>query len=296
MVTFEQTLLVQAIVSGILMGGIYMLVTIGLTMIYGVMDLVNFAHGSFLMLGMYAAFWLHFFWGVDPYVSLLFVPIVFFGIGWVVEKGLIQRALEGGYNLSQTIVTFGLWLIIENSAVIVWHHDPRSLFQGAPLTFDLGGIFVTYNMILAFVIAIGLACGFHLFMTRSWTGLALSATAQNRGSAEIVGMDVRSVFAMAWGFGIALVSVGGILLATFFVIQPYVGLNFLVVAFVVAVLGGLGSYPGAIIGGIAIGVIEGFFGFVVAPQVKQISYLLVFMFILAVSPQGLFGKKGERAG
>ncbi len=278
------------------MGGIYILVTIGLTMIYGVMELVNFAHGSFLMLGMYSAFWLSSLWGISPYLSLLFVPILFFGIGWVVERSIIQRALEGGYTLAQTILTFGLWLIIDNSAVIVWHHDPRTVFQGAPQTFDFGGVFVTYTMILAFAIAIGLSLGFHIFMTRTWTGLGLSATAQNRASAEIVGMNVRNMFALAWGVGIALVSVGGILLSTFFTISPYVGLNFLVVAFVVAVLGGLGSYVGAIFGGITIGFIEGFFGFVVAPQIKQLSYLIVFIAILAIKPQGLFGRKEERAG
>ena len=292
----DQTLLIQAIVSGVLMGGIYILVTIGLTMIYGVMELVNFAHGSFLMLGMYSAFWLSFFWNVSPYLALLFVPIPFFGIGWLVERGIIQRALEGGYTLAQTILTFGLWLIIDNGAVIFWHHDPRTVFQGAPQTFDFGGVFVTHTMIVAFAIAIGLSVVFHIFMTRSWMGLGLSATAQNRASAEIVGMNVRNMFALAWGMGIALVSIGGILLSTFFTISPYVGLNFLVVAFVVAVLGGLGSYVGAIFGGITIGFIEGFFGFIVAPQVKQLSYLIVFIAILAVKPQGLFGKKEERAG
>jgi len=292
----EETLLLQGIVSGILMGGIYILISVGLTMIYGVMDLVNFAHGSFLMLGMYSAFWLSFLWGISPYLSLIFVPILFFLIGWVIQKALVQRVVEGGYMLSQFIITFGLWLLIENTAVIFWHHDPRSVFQGAPLTFDIGGIFVTLPMVLAFCITLVLSVFFHLFMTRSWTGLALSATAQNRDSAEIVGMNVRDMFALAMAIGIAMVSVAGVLLATFFPITPYVGLYFLVIAFVVAVLGGLGNYAGAMFGGLIIGFIEGFFGVVLGPQFKQIAYLFVFMAILAVRPQGLMGRREIRGG
>jgi branched-chain amino acid transport system permease protein len=289
-------LLVQAIVSGILMGGIYVLISVGLTMIYGVMDLVNFAHGSFLMLGMYSAFWLFFLWGVSPYLSLLIVPILFFGIGWVMQKALIQRALEGGYMLGQFIITFGLWLVIENSAVIFWHLDPRSLARGAFQRFDIGGIVVTYPMALAFSISIGLSIAFHLFMKRSWTGLALSATAQNRASAEIVGMNVRDTYALAMGIGIAMVSVAGVLLATFFPMTPYVGLYFLIIAFVVAVLGGLGNYAGAMLGGLILGFIEGFFGFMLAPEIKQLAYLFVFIGILALRPQGLLGRKEIRGG
>jgi branched-chain amino acid transport system permease protein len=295
-VPFEQTLLLQAIVSGVLMGGIYILISVGLTMIYGVMDLVNFAHGSFLMLGMYSAFWLFSLWSVSPYLSLLLVPILFFGIGWVMEKALIHRVLESGYMLGQFIITFGLWLVIENSAVIFWHLDPRSLHRGAFQTLFVGGVIITYPMALAFCIALGLSIAFHMFMTKSWTGLALSATAQNRASAEIVGMNVRDMYALAMAIGIAMVSVAGVLLATFFPMTPYVGLYFLIIAFVVAVLGGLGNYVGAMFGGLILGLIEGFFGFFVAPEFKQLAYLFVFISILALRPQGLLGRKEIRGG
>ena len=292
----EETLLIQAIVSGVLVGGIYILITVGLTMIYGVMDLVNFAHGSFLMLGMYSAFWLFFLWGVSPYLSLLLVPVLFFGIGWVMEKALIQRVVEGGYLLGQFIITFGLWLAIENTAVIFWHLDPRSLARGAFQTFFIGEIVITYPMALAFCIAIVLSIAFHVFMTKSWTGLALSATAQNRASAEIVGINVRDMYALAMAIGLAMVSAGGVLLATFFPMTPYVGLYFLIIAFVVAVLGGLGNYVGAVFGGLMMGFIEGFFGFVVGPDIKQLAYLFVFIGILAFRPQGMLGRKEIRGG
>ena len=295
--TFEQMLLIQAIISGLFMGGLYILVSMGVSLIYGLMDLVNFAHGSFLMLSMYASFWLFRLLNIDPYLSLPIVAIIFFIIGWSLQKTIIQRVITKGVLTSQFIVTFGIMLFIENMAVVTWHHDPRMLTTSlTTMVFRPWGIAISLPLAVTFSVSIAVSCIFHLLVKKTWVGLALRATSQNRDSAEIMGINVRNMFALAFAIGISLVSIGGVLLSTFYPVTPYVGLSFLLISFIVCVLGGLGNYVGAIFGGLIIGIMEGLFGFLIVPHFKQIGYLLVFIIILAIRPQGLLGTKAIRGG
>lgn len=280
----------QLLVSGLLIGGIYSLVSIGLSLIYGAMDIVNFAHGSFMMLGMYSAFWMFVLYGLDPYLSLPLIAALFLIIGWLIQSGLIQRVI-GAPMVSQFTITFGLMLIIENGALAAWTTDLRAVRTSyTGLTFRIAGIAIAYPKLTAFFISIIASIILYLFLTKTFIGLAIRSTAQNREVATIVGVNTRNMFALTFGIGISLAVMAGVLLSLYYPMTPFVGITFVIIAFVVCVLGGLGNYMGAFFGGIIVGLVEGFGGFIFGPQFKQIIYLAVFFAILILRPRGLLGR------
>ncbi|MFQ5711679.1 MAG: branched-chain amino acid ABC transporter permease [Candidatus Geothermarchaeales archaeon] len=279
--------------SGLLLGGIYALVSIGLTLIYGTMDIINFAHGSFLMLSMYMSFWLWRLLGFDPYLTLPLATLTFFLIGWVVQRELIDRVLKAGL-VSQLFITFGLMMVLENSALALWTVDTRNI-RTAFSTMNVPwlkpmGIFILYPKLVAFIISLIVSAILYLFLTRTFLGLAIRSTAQNKEVASIVGVNIRTIYALTFAIGIALVGIAGALLSAYFPMTPYVGLLFLLPAFVVSVLGGLGNYAGAFFGGLIIGLVEVYAGFFY-PQYKMLAYMAVFFIILLFRPYGLLGKE-----
>lgn len=280
----------QTIVSGLLLGGIFALVAVGLTLIFGVMKILNFAHGDFLMLGMYFAFFLSVMFGVDPYVSAIFALPVFFGLGWMIQSLLIRPVLKAPESI-QILLTVGLSLFLQNLALFLFSPDFQSLrVSYGSNTFAVWGISVSHVRVIACVIAIAACVGLYLFLGRTDIGKALRACAEERLGSMAVGINVDRMYNIAFGLGIACVALAGILMTPFFYIAPQVGLPFTLTAFVVAVLGGLGSLPGALIGGLIIGVIESIGEILLpSPSMKQMATFSVFLLILLLRPQGLFG-------
>ncbi len=283
-------ILVQTLVSGLLIGLIYALVAIGLTMIFGVMDIINFSHGEFLMFGMYSSFWMFSLYALDPIFTLPLTALFLFALGVVVYKLVISK-ITNAPMVSQIFTTFGLMLLFRGIAQFLWKPDFRtiekSLVSGS---FSLAGIQIGTPQLTAGVGAILVTLGIYLFVTKTRLGAALEATAADKEAARLMGIDSQKMFALAWGIGAACAGVAGALLSTFFPIFPDVGANFILIAFVVVNLGGFGSIVGALIAGILVGVIEVMGGFLLGPQYKLAIVLVLFLAVLMFRPQGLMGK------
>ena len=286
--TFE--ILLQTLASGVLIGLIYALVAIGLTMIFGVMDIVNFAHGEFLMLGMYASFWLFSLYALDPMFTLPLTVLMLFGVGVLIYKTVIRRIIDAPM-LSQIFATFGLMFLLRGIAQFLWKPDFRSIensmVSGAV---DVLGIQLGLPQLVAGIGAVVVTGTIYWFLHRTKLGAALEATAADKEAARLMGIDSHKMFALAWGIGAACAGAAGALLSTFFPIFPEVGATFILIAFVVVNLGGFGSVAGAFIAGILIGVIEVMGGLLLGPQYKLAVVLVLFLAVLMFRPQGLMGK------
>ena len=283
-------ILIQTLVSGLLLGLIYALVAIGLTLIFGVMDIVNFAHGEFLMFGMYSSFWLFALFALDPIFTLPLTALFLFGLGALLYK-LVIRKITNAPMVSQIFTTFGLMILFRGIAQFFWTADFRtvenSMVSGHVA---LGGIQIGTPQLSAGLGAIIVTAVIYLFLTRTRLGAALEATAADKEAAQLMGIDSQKMFALAWGIGAACAGVAGALLSTFFPIFPEVGANFILIAFVVVNLGGFGSVVGALIAGVLVGVIEVMGGFFLGPQYKMAIVLVLFLTVLMFRPQGLMGK------
>lgn len=283
-------ILLQTLASGVLIGLIYALVAIGLTLIFGVMDIVNFAHGEFLMFGMYASFWLFALYALDPIVTLPLTALMLFGLGVIVYKLVISKITDAPM-LSQVFTTFGLMILFRGIAQYFWTPDFRTV--GNTMVsgqVSIAGIQIGMPQVTAGVGAIIVTGAIYLFLTRTKAGAALEATAADKDAARLMGIDSQKMFALAWGVGAACAGVAGALLSTFFPIFPEVGANFILIAFVVVNLGGFGSVVGALVAGILVGVIEVLGGFLLGPQFKLAIVLALFLAVLMFRPQGLMGK------
>ncbi|MFZ6681442.1 branched-chain amino acid ABC transporter permease [Undibacterium sp. Tian12W] len=284
-------IIIQTLASGILIGLIYALVAIGLTLIFGVMDVVNFSHGEFLMFGMYSSFWMYSLFALDPIFTLPLTALFLFALGVILYK-LIIKKITNAPMLSQIFTTFGLMMLFRGLAQFFWKPDFRtvdhSVVSGAVQVF---GIQVGMPQVTAGVGAILVTMGIYLFLTKTRAGAALEATAADKEAAQLMGIDSQKMFAMAWGIGAACAGVAGALLSTFFPIFPEVGANFILIAFVVVNLGGFGSVIGALFAGIIVGVIEVMGGFLIGPQYKLALVLGLFLAVLMFRPQGLMGKQ-----
>jgi len=282
--------LLQSLVSGILIGLIYALVAVGLTLIFGVMDIVNFAHGEFLMFGMYSAFWLFALYSLDPIYTLPLTMILLFGLGALVYQLVIRRIAEAPM-LSQIFTTFGLMILFRGIAQFLWKPDFRTVSKSiVDGNISFGGIQVGTPQLVAGIGAVLITAAIYLFLTKTRTGAALEATADVQDAARLMGIDSRQMFMLAWGLGAACAGIAGALMATFFPIFPEVGANFILIAFVVVNLGGFGSVTGALCAGVLVGVIEVMGGLLVGPQFKMAIVLLLFLLVLMIRPQGLMGK------
>ncbi|MFZ6767891.1 branched-chain amino acid ABC transporter permease [Undibacterium sp. Di26W] len=284
-------IIIQTLASGILIGLIYALVAIGLTLIFGVMDIVNFSHGEFLMFGMYSSFWMYSLFALDPMFTLPLTALFLFALGVILYK-LIIRKITNAPMLSQIFTTFGLMMLFRGLAQFFWKPDFRtvdhSVVSGAVQLF---GIQVGMPQVTAGIGAILVTMGIYLFLTKTRAGAALEATAADKEAAQLMGIDSQKMFAMAWGIGAACAGVAGALLSTFFPIFPEVGANFILIAFVVVNLGGFGSVIGALFAGIIVGVIEVMGGFLIGPQYKLALVLGLFLAVLMFRPQGLMGRQ-----
>lgn len=283
-------LLLQTLASGVLIGLIYALVAIGLTMIFGVMDIVNFAHGEFMMLGMYAAFWGFALYALDPLLTLPLTVLMLFAFGMLLYQTVIRRIVDAPM-VSQIFTTFGLMILLRGAAQFFWKPDFRSIENSwAAGTVNLGLFQLGRPQIVAGAGAVLVTVAVHQFLNRTKWGAALEATAADKEAARLMGIDSHRMFALAWGIGAACAGAAGVLLSTFFPIFPEVGANFILIAFVVVNLGGFGSIGGAFWAGILVGVLEVMGGLLLGPQYKTAVVLVVFLAVLMFRPQGLLGK------
>jgi branched-chain amino acid transport system permease protein len=285
------TLLWQACVSGVLIGGVYALVALGLTLVFGVLRIINFAHGSLMMLGMYATFFLHSLAGVDPYLSVLLVGPAFFLVGLVIERGVIEPNLAAPES-NQLLLTLGLALFLENAALALFGADYRSLrLDYASRVLYLGDAVVNLSRLIAFGGSVALAVALWLFLRHTDTGKAIRAAAEEREGAVLVGIPIRRLYAVAFGIGAAVVAVAGSLVAPFLYVAPDVGEVFNILAFVIVVLGGMGSFVGALVGGVLVGLAESLGGAVLPGSLKQLPIFVLFVLVLLFRPTGLFGRR-----
>ena len=283
-------LLLQTLASGVLIGLIYALVAIGLTMIFGVMNIVNFAHGEFMMLGMYSSFWLFALFALDPMLTLPLTVLMLFAFGVLLYRFVIRRITDAPM-VSQIFTTFGLMILLRGVAQFLWKPDYRSIENSwLSGSVRLGAIQLGRPQIVAGIGAIVVTLAVYTFLHRAKWGAALEATAADKEAAQLMGIDAHKMFGLAWGIGAACAGAAGGLLSTFFPIFPDVGANFILLAFVVVNLGGFGSVGGAFWAGILVGVIEVMGGLLIGPQYKMAVVLVVFLGVLMLRPQGLRGK------
>jgi branched-chain amino acid transport system permease protein len=288
------TLLVQAIVNGLQMGFLYALVAVGLTIIWGLMEMINFAHGEFLMLGMFGAWWLSLTFGLDPLISIVPIGLVMYGAGVLVYR-LLMRHVQRGDPFTQIFATVGLLFLVQNSAVAVFTSDYQYisntlLTRLSGLQFHVLGINLGAPLLLAALLALVLFLALYLLIDRTEFGLALQATAEDREAAMLVGIRPQRMFAVAWGLGAALVAVAGCILANFFAVYPQVGFPFTVLAYAIVALGGFGSILGTLLAALLVGVVQSVTSVYLPPAFKDAFVFGSYILIGLLRPQGLFGR------
>ena len=283
------TLYLQAIVNGLLLGGVYSLMALGLSLIFGVMRVINFAHGDMMVWGMYLSFWLFTSLGVDPYLSILATATAIFLLGAAIQRGLVTRILDAPHEM-QILLMLGVALILENTALMVFGPDPRRVSTSYALsTFWLGPIVFDLPRTLTFVVALALALGLYLFLQRTDLGRMIRAAADNRTGALLVGTDILKVFTLAFGIGAGCVGAAGSLMTPFLPFTPSTGLALTLASFNVVIIGGMGSLLGAFVGGLLVGVSESLGAVLLVPSLKEIVTFVLLVLILLFRPQGLLG-------
>lgn len=281
----------QTLVNGLFIGGVYGLVSIGLTLIYGVMLILNFAHGEFMMLGMYIAFWAFTLFGLDPYVSVVIAALLVFALGAAIQRGLIQRVLTS-HPLNQIVLLLGVSTLIIGLVQFFWTADPRAIhvpYETEVIT--LGELRLSIPKMVAFFASLLTSVALFVFLQYTKTGKAIRAVSQNRDAALLMGIDVKWIYMLTFGLGTAVTALAGVFLTPTFRILPTIGQSFSVTAFVVVVLGTMGNFIGAFVGGLIIGVVEVFAGYFLGGDVKIIASMAVFILVLLFRPAGLFGRK-----
>jgi branched-chain amino acid transport system permease protein len=283
------SIFLQLLVNGLLLGGAYAIISIGLTLIFGVVRVVNFAHGELLMVGMYAVWMLAQHLGWHPYISAVPVALLLFAVGALLQRVVIQPLLSSEAHI-QIFATVGVSTALLNLALMIFGADvhPVDVTFGTE-HLQLGALNVSSGQVITFVVAILVACGVHVFLQRTYAGRAFRAVAQHRYAASLMGVNVKATYVLAFGSGAALVGLAAGLLAVQYPVFPTVGQYFVLTAFVIVVLGGLGSLPGALVGSLVIGLIDSLAGYYVSPDLKEVVYFALFLVILFIRPTGLFG-------
>jgi len=283
--------MLQTLVNGILLGGLYACIGIAFSLLYGVMNLLNLAHGSLIMIGGYISFFFFQRLGVDPFLSLPVSMICMFVIGYLVQKIIINRVVDANIFMVM-ILTFGIDLILVNIALLLWSADYRTLNAPyASQNFQLGPVVIPFLRLAVFCAALLLTAALALFMRFTATGQAIQATALDRYAARLIGIDVMQIYAVTFGISSALAGAAGCLLAMVMPIYPELGGPLTLKAFIVAVLGGLGGLYGALIGGIVLGVVELVGAYIIGPSYQVGIGVAMLLAVLVFRPQGILGKR-----
>ncbi len=281
--------MLQLLTGGVLLGCVYGLVAMGLSLIYGVMGIVNFAHGALVMLAMYASYWLNTYLKLDPVIGTPIVALIMFGLGLVIYRGIVSKVLKGPF-LARMLVTFGLSIFIINLAQFLWTPDYRVINNAISKgTFMLGPIFIELPKLVASIGSLIVAALVYWFLRKTKTGLAIQAISIDRPAASLMGINLERLNGIAFGIGLACAGAAGSLLASYYYIFPDVGTMFGLVALVAVALGGFGSTEGALIGAVLIGIIETVGGFYIGTEYKYALIFLAYVLIVIVRPKGLMG-------
>ncbi|MEY3732318.1 MAG: hypothetical protein RLZZ57_3074 [Pseudomonadota bacterium] len=288
---YPPEILLEAVLNGLLMGAVYGLVALGLTLVYGVLHIINFAHGALLTLAMYAAFVAHGAFGLDPYAAMVPLAGLFFVLGYLVQRLVIGPASRGD-DSNMLLVTLGLSIIIENAMLAIFRSDTMTLrLPYAMSMVEMGDVLLSLPRLIGFGVTLLVALLLFVLMTRSDTGRAIRAVAKERTGAALVGIDVAHIYAVTFGIGTACLAIAACLLLPSFYVSPRVGNAFVLVAFTIVVLGGMGSVTGALLGGLFIGVVESLSGLYFGDSLGQIGIFLIFILVLLLRPTGLFGAR-----
>jgi branched-chain amino acid transport system permease protein len=287
----DLTLVVQGVVSGLLFGGVYSLMAVGLTLIFGVMRVVNFAHGDMMVWGMYLAYVLATRAGIDPYVSFLVCAAALFALGLAVQRGLVDRIIEAPHEM-QILLMLGVALVLENVALLAFGPEPTRVRSPlASATLWLGPVFVDVARLVTFLVALALTTALWAFLFRTDLGRTIRAAADNTYGALVIGTDVRRVYAVAFGVGAACVGAAGALVSPILPFQPPTGLSLSVASFNIVIIGGMGSLLGAFVGGLLVSLAESLGAVFLKPSLKELFSFSLLIVILLFRPAGLFGRR-----
>jgi branched-chain amino acid transport system permease protein len=282
----------QLLANGLMLGGLYACIAVGFSLVWGVLNVINLLHGSFIVLGSYVAYFAYAYLGLHPFLSVLLAGAVLFALGYLVQAGIINRVVQAPV-LMTLVLTFGLDLVANNLMLLAFSADYRKVQLAHPMgVADLGGVFLPLDRVAAMGLALALTALLYRLLVGSRIGRAIIAVRMDREAAALMGVRVPQIYAITFGLGATMAGAAGSLLSLIFPISPLNNTSFLGIAFVVCVLGGLGSVPGAMIGGLALGVIESFGSLLVGAQhVQTISFVLLITLLL-VRPTGLAGRRG----
>jgi branched-chain amino acid transport system permease protein len=279
------------VLNGLMTGAIYALIALGLTLIYGVLHIINFAHGALLTAAMFAAFFAHKLFGLDPYVAALGLTPLFFLLGYGLQRFVIGPAAHGD-DRNILLVTLGLAVVIENALLYAFRADTRTI--NLPYAFDVvevGPAFLAVPRVVSFIVVVAVALALWLIMQWTDTGKAIRAVAKEKLGAELSGIDVAHIYALTFGLGTACLAIAACLLIPTYYVNPHAGNAFVLIAFTIVVLGGMGSVTGALIGGLFVGVVESLSGLYLGESLGQIGIFAMFILVLLLRPSGLFGER-----
>ena len=287
----EYGILFPSVLNGLTTGAVYALIALGLTLIYGVLHIINFAHGAALMVALYAVFWLKAGLGIDPYLALPLVAPAMFLFGYALQRGVINRASHGK-DENILLVTLGLSIVLENLALLLFKSDTRTIDTPYTLsTVALGSAMISVPKLVAFAGALVASAILLWIVHRTDLGRAIRAVAKEKHGAKLMGIDVDHVYAMSFGIGLACLGAAACFLLPVYYVNPQVGSGFVLIAFTIVVLGGMGSFTGALLGGLLIGVVESLSGLFLGESLGQIGIFAIFIAVLLFRPQGLFGAR-----
>ena len=292
---FDASILLSALLNGLTTGAVYALIALGLTLIYGVLHIINFAHGASLMMALYGVYALKERWGIDPYVALPIMVPAMFVLGYAMQRIVINRASHGK-DENILLVTLGLSIVMENLALLFFKSDTRTIDTAYTLTTVAMGpeaaqVRVSLPKLVAFAGALVVSALLIVILQRTDLGRAIRAVAKEKQGARLMGIDVEHVYARCFGLGLACLGAAACFLLPAYYVNPQVGNGFVLVAFTVVVLGGMGSFAGALLGGLLIGVVESFGGLFLGESLGQVGIFVIFIGVLLLRPEGLFGAK-----
>jgi branched-chain amino acid transport system permease protein len=290
-VMLSPVILVPAILNGLMAGAVYALIALGLTLIYGVLHIINFAHGALLTAAMFAAFFAYQWLGLDPYIAAIGLTPLFFVLGYGLQRFVIGPAAHGE-DRNILLVTLGLAVMIENALLYAFRADTRTI--NLPYAFnviEVGTAFLAVPRVIAFAVVIVVALVLWLIMRWTDTGMAIRAVAKEKLGAELSGIDVAHIYAVTFGLGTACLAIAACLLIPSYYVNPSAGNAFVLIAFTIVVLGGMGSVAGALLGGLFVGVVESLSGLYLGESLGQIGIFVMFILVLLFRPSGFFGDR-----
>ncbi len=288
---FDVSILFASVLNGITTGAVYALIALGLTLIYGVLHIINFAHGASLMVALYGVYFLKEKLGIDPYMALPIMVPAMFALGYLLQRGVINRASHGK-DENILLVTLGLSIVLENLALLFFKSDTRNIETAYTLTtVNIGPAMIALPKLVAFAGALVVSSVLLAVMRYTDLGRAIRAVAKEKHGARLMGIDVDHVYAMCFGIGLACLGAAACFLLPAYYVNPLVGSGFVLVAFTIVVLGGMGSFVGALVGGLLIGVVESVGGLYLGESLGQVGIFTIFIAVLLFRPQGLFGAR-----